>query len=71
MLNNTQEVAAQEEQLDARLAELLHLMHREHLANQETRSASLRRHVARGDVAECHGWSDRRAGTGVTVPHHR
>lgn len=45
MLSNTQEVAAQqeqhEEQLDARLAELLHLMHREHLTIQETRSASL------------------------------
>ncbi len=41
MLSDTQEVAAEEEQLDARLAELLHLMHREHLAIQEARSASL------------------------------
>ena len=51
MLYDTLEVAAQpeqhEEQLDARLAELLHLMHREHLAGQEARSASLRDAMSR------------------------
>jgi hypothetical protein len=35
MVQNTQEVAVEEEQLDARLAELLHLMRREHLTRQE------------------------------------
>ncbi len=41
MLSDTQEVVAEEEQLDARLAELLHLMHRKHLAIQEGKTASL------------------------------
>src|SRR6202034_4568180 len=38
--NNTQEAADQDEQLDARLAELLRMMHREHLALQEVTPSS-------------------------------
>jgi hypothetical protein len=45
MVQNTVEVdaadvTADEEQLDARLAELLHLMHRQHLDRQDTRPVS-------------------------------
>jgi hypothetical protein len=41
MVQNAQEVtAAQEEQLDARLAELLRIMHRKHLALQEVKPGS-------------------------------
>jgi hypothetical protein len=35
MVQNSPEVIVQEEELDARLAELLRIMHREHLAVQE------------------------------------
>jgi hypothetical protein len=38
--NNTQEAADQDEQLDARLAELLRMMHREHLALQDVTPSS-------------------------------
>jgi|HubBroStandDraft_6_1064221.scaffolds.fasta_scaffold2966085_2 hypothetical protein len=40
VLENLQEVAVEEEQLDARLAELLHTMHRKHLAQQEVQPGS-------------------------------
>jgi hypothetical protein len=35
MVQKTQEVSTEEDRLDARLAELLHLMHRTHLAVDE------------------------------------
>jgi hypothetical protein len=35
MVQGTQEITAEEEQLDARLAELLHVMHREHVALEQ------------------------------------
>lgn len=40
MIPDVQQVAADEEQLDARLAELLHTMHRRHLALEESRPDS-------------------------------
>jgi hypothetical protein len=38
--NSTDVVNAQDEQLDARLAELLRIMHRKHLAVQEVQAVS-------------------------------
>jgi hypothetical protein len=40
MVQNNPENAAKEEQLEARLAELLRMMHREHLAMQEVKPGS-------------------------------
>jgi hypothetical protein len=40
MVQNNPETAVKEEQLDARLAELLRMMHREHLAIQEVKPGS-------------------------------
>ena len=40
MVQNSPEVAVREEQLDARLAELLHMMHRERLDLEEVQQGS-------------------------------
>lgn len=40
MVQNSTEAVAEEEQLDARLAELLRTMHREHLATQEVQQGA-------------------------------
>jgi hypothetical protein len=40
MVQNSPEVAVQEEQLDARLAELLRMMHREHQDLKEVKPGS-------------------------------
>lgn len=40
MVQGAEEITAEEEALDARLAELLHVMHREHLAHQEARTSA-------------------------------
>jgi hypothetical protein len=40
MVQNNPEAAVKEEQLEARLAELLRMMHREHLAMQEVKPGS-------------------------------
>lgn len=37
MVQKTQEVSTEEDRLDARLAELLHLMHRKQLATNEAK----------------------------------
>lgn len=39
MVQGAEEITAEEEQLDARLAELLRMMHREHVALEEVRAS--------------------------------